>query len=342
MPEPIVEISQNGRGGSIEYFEGTNRIHFDWEFAMSPTLALILGPVGAHFDKNFPWAAGRQEEIFDFVGSDVVRQQAPDHEYTIDLERGWIDIVRAKSKPGARSPSRSGRGRSARVSPPAPAAPSPTTDQTSVRTTRRSAAFTRFMASVVPVWETWAEGETYDVKALRKMTPEEWQEVVEMMTGRDVTWREVEVLSAIDLPAARAAVEAASKHHLSADTRLAGAEAMHRQDRLPAFEEQLALQIRRMNRPADGLARALRLAEEHPSETIRQALLWASYNQTECAPSFASLLLRLTGAASEPFDEKVQAMLRSLDLHNSSRTRDAAFGELKAMVRMELDHDVAY
>ena len=45
-----------------------------------------------------------------------------------------------------------------------------------------------------------------------------------------------------------------------------------------------------------GLARAMRLAERHPSDTVKRALLWASYNATECAPHCAALLLTLAGS----------------------------------------------
>ena len=89
------------------------------------------------------------------------------------------------------------------------------------------------------------------------------------------------------------------------------------------------------------MARALRLAERHPSETVKQALLWASYNATECAPSCAGLLLTLTGAARPPFPEPIQLLLRKLDLHNSSFDRKAAFDELCRLARMELGHACA-
>jgi len=169
--------------------------------------------------------------------------------------------------------------------------------------------------------------------------PAERAPVVAALANGDVTWREVEALAAIDDPAARAAVDRALHHHLSIDTRLSAAEAMHRQGRLADLERVIARELRGLSRPQDGMARALRLAAAHPGDRVQQALLWASWNGTDCAPHCAALLLALTGAAQEPFDETVQAMLARLGLHNSAYDRQAAFAALCALVRMELDFD---
>ena len=68
-----VEITQSGRGGSITYREGENTVAFDWEFGASPAIALIFGPTAQAWDRQYPWAAGRQAEIYDFVGAEAVR-----------------------------------------------------------------------------------------------------------------------------------------------------------------------------------------------------------------------------------------------------------------------------
>lgn len=161
--------------------------------------------------------------------------------------------------------------------------------------------------------------------------------VVPPLATGDLTWQEVEALAAIDDPAARAAVDRALDHHLSIDTRLSAAEAMHRQGRLADLDRLIARELRRLSQPRDGMARALRLAAEHPSERVRQALLWASCNCTDCAPHCAALLLALTGAAEEPFDDAIRTMLARLGLHNSAYDRQAAFTALCDLVRMELD-----
>jgi hypothetical protein len=293
---------------------------FAWEFALPPAIALIFGPGAAAWNGAYPWAAGRQAEVFAFVGAEVVRQKAAGYFTEVDLDAGTMSVLRKRARRprGTRAGS---RGTKSAVG--------------------RSPAHARFLSSIVPVWERWRDDQRYDVAAIAEMSPRERAELVPMLAGRDVTWREVEALAAIDTPAARAAVEAASKHHLSIDTRLAAAEAMQRAASMADFGLFLARQIRHLDRPANGLARALLLAERHPTEAVKQALLWASYNQTECAPHCARLLLILTGAGKEPFDPPTQEMLRQLGLHNSSFARKAAFDRLCRLVNMQLDHEAA-
>ncbi len=313
-PGATVEIATSGRGGSIHYREGGNTAAFDWEFAASPAIALIFGPTAQAWDQQYPWAAGRQAEIYDFVGAEVVRQKAEGARCEVDLESGTISVIqdsRAQGLPAV-----------ARV--------------------RHTAAHSRFLASVVPVWQQWGEDETYDLAAIAGMTAAERGEIVATLADREPTWREVEVLAAIDTEPARHAIDAASRSQLSIETRLAAAEVMHGQGRLPDLDIILAREIRNLSRAKDGLERALRLAARHPSEAVKQALLWASYNGTECAPHCAGLLLTLTGTGRAPFHDRLKLLLRKLDLHNSHFERKAAFEELCRLVGMQLDHGAAH
>lgn len=309
-PGATVEIDQSGRGGSICYSEGDNTAVFDWEFGASPAIAIISGPGARLWARQYPWAAGRQAEIYDFVATEAVRRQAEGARFEVDLESGTISVLE-----GSRA-----KGRAA------------------VASATHTAAYARFRAGIVPAWQEWRADQTYDVAALAEMTEAERAEIVGLLADRSPTWREVEALAAIDADAARQAIEAAAKNHLSIDARLAAAEVMHDQGRLPDLDALLAREIRNLSRPAEGLQRALRLAECHPTETVKQALLWASYNATECAPPCASLLLMLTGAGRPPFPEQVKQLLLKLDLHNSSFDRKAAFDELCRLVGMQLDH----
>jgi len=147
---------------------------------------------------------------------------------------------------------------------------------------------------------------------------------------------ELESLGKVDTPQARAQIDEASRHYLSTDTRLIAAAIMHRQGRLPDIEGFLAKEIRNLDRVANGLARALRLAELHPGIEVKQALLYASWNSTECAPHCAKLLLRLTTSNQEPLETKLQDILQKLDLHNSYFDRKAAFDQLCEVVGMSL------
>ena len=299
MPKPTVEISQSGRGGSIYYREGDNTISFGWEFALSPALALIFGTETKHWEHQHPWAAGRQKEIFEFVAEEVIRQKAPGSDYESEPATGSLTIIEAAYAKSSR-------------------------------------AKKRIQASIAASQKR-GDG-SYDLKAIAGMTKRERKQLVDTLTQRgEVNWSDVQALEVIDTPEARAAIDAASQDHVSIDTRLAAAEVMHKQGRLPDLDTFLARQIRQLSQPANGLQRALELAKLHPSEKVKQALLWASYNSTECAPHCAGLLLTLTGVANEPFDDKLKPMLQKLDLHNSYFDRKAAFEELCRLAKMELD-----
>jgi hypothetical protein len=92
MSEPLVEITENGRSGSIYYREGSNTVRFYWEFAASPALALVFGDGAKDWALRHPWAADRQAAIYDFVGGEIVRQKAPRARCKIDLDGGFITV----------------------------------------------------------------------------------------------------------------------------------------------------------------------------------------------------------------------------------------------------------
>jgi hypothetical protein len=303
---PKVVITQMGRGGGIAYLEQDQRIAFDFEFAMSPAIVLIWGPKRATWERDFPWASGRQEEIYAFVAESVVRQKASGGGYELDLDAGEITILS------------SGGVRSRRADLP------------------RSPSYMRFTRAIPAAFDERV-GQPYNPSLLLDMTDDEVADVIRTLSERDVTWREVAVFAAIDRDDARRALNAALHHHLSADTRLAAAEALDRTGGLPDFALTLAREIRLLSRPTHGLERALRLAAAHDSEPIRQALLWASYNRTPCAPLCATQLLRQSGTVTGELSAEDQTMIDTLGPHHSAFERDDAFTKLCARVGMTLD-----
>jgi hypothetical protein len=74
---------------------------------------------------------------------------------------------------------------------------------------------------------------------------------------------------------------------------------------------------------------------------VRQALLWASWNATDCAPACAALLMRLAGVATTPPDDAHERILAGLGLHTSYFERREAFDALCRLVGMELDPSAA-
>jgi hypothetical protein len=233
---PTVNITTTGRGGGITYREGEHRVEFNWENAMSPALALIWGPRRDEWDATFPWAIGRQQVIFDFVGSEVVRQKAADGAYEFDLELGHMTIL---NETGAR-----------------------------------------------------AKG---------------------LYVNKGLASAEAERLRA------------------SVDARLAAAEATGDDT---TIEIALAREIRKLSQAKDGLDRAMRLATTHATEGVKQALLWASYNSTECAPRCAETLMTLSGVAPDP------SILSRLGRHVSAFDLSAAFEELSQRVGMRIDYSL--
>ena len=282
---PRVHISDGGRAGTITYREGLHTASFDWEFAISPALAVITGPTAREWDRLCPWATGRQGEVFEHVASEVIRQKAGGCTPEIDLAAGTITLLESRRT----AKGRKRRGRSPR-------------------------------GALDPLGEL-ATGEI--------------EELIDLILREGMSGPTVDALAQIDHPRARAAVDEAASHHLSVDIRLAAAEALLARGALPELEPVLTRELHALNRRADGLARALRLAEAHPTPAVKQALLWASWNQTECAADCARLLLRLVGG-----QEAVEAMapvLTGLELHTSFFQRKDAFDALCQKVGMTLD-----
>ncbi len=280
-----VEISDGGRAGTITYREGLHTASFYWEFAISPALAILTGPATRDWDRLHPWAAGRQEEIFEHVAREVIRQKASECTPEIDLASGTITLL---------EPRRTAKGRKRRGSSPRGA-----------------------------------------LDAVGELGEDELVQLIDLLLRDEMTGPTVDGLAQIDHPKARAAVDEAARHHLSVDIRLAAAEALHARGALADLEPVLTRELRMLNRRADGLARALRLAEADPTPAVKQALLWASWNQTECAADCARLLVKLVSGA-----EAVTAMadvFSGLGFHTSFFQRKAAFEALCEEVGMTLD-----
>src|SRR5262249_34812364 len=147
IPSRQVTITQSGRGGSIVYDEDGRSVPFDWEFALPPTLALIWGPQASTWDADYPWAVGRQREVYEFVGSEVVRQKTLGAHFTFDLEAGTLEIITQDSVAEQRDQAKPRRA--------------------------ASSAYARFLESVVPIWRQWGPDETYDVSAIARLNAKE-------------------------------------------------------------------------------------------------------------------------------------------------------------------------
>jgi len=82
-----VEITQSGRGGSINYIENEQALRFDWEFAMDG--AYIFVPTAEQWDaywqsNNLSWAQGRRQEILERLSEEVRQQKAESAKITFE------------------------------------------------------------------------------------------------------------------------------------------------------------------------------------------------------------------------------------------------------------------
>ena len=75
----------------LHYHEDQNAIVFEWEFGGNAT-ALIGGAKAGEWDRRYPWAAGRQAEIYDCVAKETIRQKSPGSRFESDLASGFITI----------------------------------------------------------------------------------------------------------------------------------------------------------------------------------------------------------------------------------------------------------
>ena len=87
-----IVIEEHGRSGVIRYVEGGNDIRFDWEFGSGNNVVFIWGTKEHNWEKTYPWAVGRCQQVFERVASGAIMQKAPTCKYKFDLNAGTIDI----------------------------------------------------------------------------------------------------------------------------------------------------------------------------------------------------------------------------------------------------------
>jgi hypothetical protein len=197
-------------------------------------------------------------------------------------------------------------------------------------------AYSKFMTSLALDYERWHDGEGYDLEALAGIDASERGDVVWELARREATWREIEALEQIDIPPAFMAIKRALRDSASIDTRLAAAEALTNMDKLEdPVDAVLAREIRKLDGIEDGCSRALLMAEEHPTEAVKKALLAASLNRTESAMHCAGVLCYLAGVGKEPFDWNLRPLFLRLGREEPEADRKAAFKELCELVKME-------
>jgi len=92
-PSWRVDITQDGRGGTITYREPAGVISFHWEFGGGDTVAIIFIDGLQSWRTRHPWAAERRHEILKRIAHETVRQKAPACRADIDDQGGYIHIL---------------------------------------------------------------------------------------------------------------------------------------------------------------------------------------------------------------------------------------------------------
>lgn len=168
--------------------------------------------------------------------------------------------------------------------------------------TRRRPNVERFLASQNLNYSQWKEGESYDLEALRRATPDERRELEVLLTGNKPSdWRDVEALAEFDTPAARAALRHAATSG-AVEVRLA---VLRFAPSVLTTRESTRVLVTALDEVVifGGLTAALELVVKHHPKPVLDAL-WHGvlHRPGEVASHFAGMLLYLAGKAALPFD----------------------------------------
>ena len=198
-----------------------------------------------------------------------------------------------------------------------------------------SPAYQRFLASTVMDYEKWHDGVGYDLAALDEMGQSERDGAEKLMLNRSLEWREIEVLEKLGSARGWSAIREVFDDNRSIATRLSAAEALERGGKLDiAMDRVVAEAVREIRDIGEGSTRALLLAEQHPSEQVKRALLEAAGRKSEIAMHCAALLCYLSGKAKEAFDWELRPLFLRLVPGNELSDREQAYRELCALVEM--------
>lgn len=202
-------------------------------------------------------------------------------------------------------------------------------------------AVKRFTDSMVMDFDKWHDGEGFDLSAIDDMTPDERRDVAMILRSRDQTWRETEALAALDMEDVDTLVKETATASPCVTNRMTAAAALHERGKMDpaAFEELLCREIRGLGEIGEGSVRVLLEAEAMPTEKVKQALLWSSWNSTQSSMGCAARLLYLCGKAKDQLAWDHREWLFDLKPNNSYFTRKKAFDTLCTLCGMELDTD---
>jgi hypothetical protein len=197
-----------------------------------------------------------------------------------------------------------------------------------------SSAYDRFMQSMQIGHDQWHDGTGYDLEALQELEGEELARVEALLIRRkDEDWRDAEALAALNSPKAAEALKS-SISSPNVQVKLRAAEQYAEEGDMTTMEEAL-IQSLRTSKLYEGLTQALDLAEEHPTERVKQTLFWcALHGNDDVRVHAAALLFYLYGIAESNFDWEFRPFFLRFGTEDMEERR-AAFLELCQRVNVD-------
>ena len=197
-----------------------------------------------------------------------------------------------------------------------------------------SPAFEKFMQSMVIGFDQWHDGIGYDLDALMELEGDELAKVEAMLIVRkDQDWRDAEALAALN---STESVEALKSSISSPDVKvkLRAAEQYAAEGDMAKMEEALVESLR-TSKIYEGLTQALDLAEEYPTERVKQTLFWCTlHGNDDVRVHAAALLFYLHGIAESNFDWEFRPFFLRFHTHDMEERR-TLFLELCQRVKVD-------
>lgn len=202
-----------------------------------------------------------------------------------------------------------------------------------------SPALERFLKSMKIGFIEWHDGIGYDLEALKELGPHELKQVEALLISqKDADWRDVDALAALKTgPAITALKECLQSPNI--DVRLFAVRHLKEMNVVDRIEEIVVATLPDTKIGA-GLTYALALAQQYPSERIRQKVLWCCLNgNDDIRVHCAAMALFLYGKTSSNFDMSYQIIFEFRTSDRSQRL--APFEKLCELIGVEPDRMTA-
>jgi hypothetical protein len=197
-----------------------------------------------------------------------------------------------------------------------------------------SSAYDRFMQSMEIGFDQWHDGTGYDLEALQELEGEELARVEALLIRRkDEDWRDAEALASLNSTKAAEALKS-SISSPNMQVKLQAAEQYAAEGDMARMEEVLVHSLR-TGKLYEGLTQALDLAEQYPTEKVKQTLFWcALHGNDDVRIHAAALLFYLYGIAESNFDWNFRPFFLRFNAEDVEERR-AAFVELCERVKVD-------